>query len=135
MSGMVLSPSKRLKDLRLAREFIRKAEELHNSASYGPLYASLDSDEQALVAQIKAIQAAFDAPLALRLDFYSDLGSVRLVVRPPGEEGDYPYITQSTYDALKKCLHTDDVRVDSPYDVAVVIHGVIQRIINGRNSR
>ena len=132
MCAMILSPQKRLKNLRAARELVVRAKELHESASYGHLFASLDSDEQTLVREIDAIQGAFKGPLALRVDFYSDIHAVKLVVHPPSRTDEYPYITPATYDALKVCLHTEDVRVDAPYDVAVMSNGVVRRVIHGR---
>lgn len=132
MCAMILSPQKRLKNLRAARELVARAERLHESASYSPLFASLDSDEQALVREVEALQRAFKAPLALRADFYSRLGSVRLVVHPPKDTDEYPYITPSTYETLKVCLCTEDVRVDAPYDVAVMSGGAVLRVIRGR---
>lgn len=132
MCAMILSPQKRLKNLRTARELVCRAKKLHESAYYAPLEASLDSDEEILVRDVDAIQEAFKGPLALRVDFYSDIHAVRLVVHPPSRTDEYPYITPATYDALKVCLHTEDVRVDAPYDVAVMSNGVVRRVINGR---
>lgn len=130
---MNLSPQMRLKNLRAARELVARAKGLHESVSYGPLLASLDSDEQTLVREVEALQRAFRSPLALRVDFYSRLGSVRLVVQPPRDTDEYPYITPCTYETLKVCLCTDDVRVDAPYDVAVMSGGAVLRVIKGRN--
>lgn len=132
MCAMILSPQKRLRNLRAARELVVRAKELHGSDSYGPLLASLDSDEENIVREVDAIQEAFRGPLALRVDFYSDIHAVRLVVHPPSRTDEYPYITPATYDALKVCLHTEDVRVDAKYDVAVMSNGIVRRVIRGR---